>query len=74
MDRELLLTLTRIEGTLALIDEKINGLTRTDHDHEARIRILEQRPAITPRAVWLAAGTVAAIAAASAPFLGRLYS
>lgn len=74
MEHDLLLALTRIEGKLSVIDERLNGFTNTDHDHETRIRHLEGRPHVTPRALLLAAGTIAAVVGSLTPFLERLYS
>lgn len=72
-----LIALARLEGKVdaALATQ---GAQLTEHgrrldDHEPRLRLLEATPTVTPRAMWTALATLAAIVAALTPFLSRLY-
>ena len=50
-----LVALTRIEGTLAVIAEQMKALSDSRTDHEGRLRTLEGAPkGVTARALWAA--------------------
>lgn len=42
-------------------------------DHEARLRVVEQRPAVSPRAMWAGAATIAGIVGAAVEALNALH-
>lgn len=68
-DSSTAVALARIEGKLDRLGDSINTLARESLDHELRIRILEQRPTVTPKqlAGWLTLGL--ATVGTAAPFL-----
>lgn len=69
-DPRVLLSLARIEGKLELIDSRLDTLSKTDGDHENRLRNLENRPAgITPRVFFSAIVGVAAVVGSVAPLV-----
>lgn len=72
-----LIALARLEGkvdaALATQGAQLAEHGRRLDDHEPRIRAVENRPTVTPTAMWTALGTLAAIVAALTPFLSRLY-
>lgn len=75
---EVRVTLARLEGKLdaALAGQaaKVDEHARRLADLEPRVRLIEQTPTVSPRAMWAGLGTVAALVGVAAPFLDRLYS
>lgn len=73
-----LIALARLEGkvdaAIALQAAKLDEHGRRLDDFEGRLRTQESTPTVTPRAMWTALGTLAAIVAALTPFLSRLYA
>ena len=73
-----LVAIARLEGkvdaALAQQAARVDEHSRRLEDTEGRLRLLESTPTVTPRAMWTALGTLAAIVAALTPFLSRLYS
>lgn len=76
------ITLARLEAkidiaigqTQARLDEmtrRQNENDRRTDDQEARLRVVEQRPTVTPKAMWAAIGLAVAAAGAAAPYLLR---
>ncbi|MFI7069541.1 hypothetical protein [Micromonospora sediminicola] len=43
-------------------------------DHEARLRVQEQRPYVTPASVWKAAGTIGALVGLALTVADKLYN
>ncbi|MEV0267729.1 hypothetical protein AB0H43_03055 [Hamadaea sp. NPDC050747] len=70
--------LARLEGKLdaAILQHAVmlSEHGRRLDDIEPRLRAQEQRSVVTPAAMWIALGVLAAIVAAVVPFLDRLYS
>lgn len=59
---QVLLSLARIEGSLKLIDSRLDGLGTVGNDHENRLRSLESRPqGITPRVLFTSLVSVATV-------------
>ena len=65
--------LATMDGKLDRIGDKLDQLGKDSTDHEGRIRVLESKHYVTPAAMWLGIGAVAAVVGAAAPFLAQLY-
>ncbi|GAB1641779.1 hypothetical protein [Krasilnikovia sp. MM14-A1259] len=64
----------KVDAALAIQSTKGDEHTRRLDDQEVRLRHLEATPTVTPRAMWSAVATIAAIVSALTPLLARLYS
>lgn len=63
--------ITHLTGVVAAL-EVTQRNTNTDADGlESRVRQLEQKPVVTPAAMWTAIGILAAVASALAAFIVR---
>ncbi|GAA2843942.1 hypothetical protein Acy02nite_68540 [Actinoplanes cyaneus] len=73
-----LIALARLEGkvdaALATQGAQLAEHGRRLDDHEPRLRAVENRPTVSPRAMWTALGTLAAIVAALTPLVSRLFA
>lgn len=84
-DDDLRVMLARLEGK---VDAALAGQGATVSEHgrritesearadafDARLRAVEQRPTVSPRAMLAGLASVATVAAALTPFVDRLYS
>lgn len=61
----------------ARLEQHGRDISQLCHDvegHDSRLRELETRPVVSPKAVWTAIGTLAACVAVLLPVLDRLYN
>lgn len=66
---EIAVALARIEGKLDLLHAQGVAQATTSADHENRIRALETRPVVTPRALMGALTAASLLVGTVAPFL-----
>lgn len=55
-----LVLIARIEGKLDAVLQRGEAAEKRQEDHEARIRVLEAKPSVSPRFLWLAVTSGAA--------------
>lgn len=64
----------KLDVALAQQGAAIDDHDKAIDDHETRLRLVEARPTVSPRALWSAVAGAAGLFAALSPLLERLYS
>lgn len=64
----------KLDVHLAQHGAQLDEHTRVVADHETRLRAVEVKPSVSPRALWMTAVGAGGLLAALSPFLQRIYS
>ncbi|WP_329105528.1 hypothetical protein OG792_32875 [Micromonospora sp. NBC_01699] len=64
----------QVQIWFARLEAKLDIALSQHADHETRLREIERRPVVTPRAMWVGLAAVGGLVAAAQPFLDRLYA
>lgn len=75
MDEQIFaVTLARIEGKLDLINAEMRAHNTRADDHEKRLRALESRPVLSPKALISTLVAVATVFGSLTPLLAQIYN
>lgn len=64
----------KLDVALAQHGAKLESQGADINDHEARLRVVEAKPTVSPKTLWTAITGAAGLLALLAPFLERLYA